>query len=235
MARSKVPPPEAALGQAEALDRVPEELRPLTQDIRPRRVARMVEVLDRRMGSVVLVVEAVRRRHNVSAILRTADALGLHEVHLITGGFRPSPGAARGSERWIHIVRHATTEDCIAQLHERGFRVYAADLRPEALPPERIPVDGPVALLFGSELSGVSDQARGLVDGFVILPMFGFVESMNVSVAAALITRAVADRRRATVGADLDDAAKHAALEHWLSRESAYKAAATVRTQSTDR
>ncbi len=230
MSRSPAPPLEAELDQTQALARVPAELQPMTHDIRPRRVARMVEVLDRRMGSVVLVIEAVRRRHNVSAIIRTADALGLHEVHLITGAFRPSSGAARGSERWVKLQRHETTDACLAQLHARGFRVYAADLRPDALTPEQVPVDSPVALLFGSELSGVSDRARELVDGFVLLPMFGFVESMNVSVAAALITRGVADRRRALVGADLSTAARHEALATWLARESAYTTAAKART-----
>ncbi len=152
------------------------------------------------------------------------------EVHLITGSFRPSPGAARGSERWIRIHRHATTAACLEQLQARGFRVYAADLHPQALSPEQVPVDGPVALLFGAELSGVSEDARALVDGYVILPMFGFVESLNVSVAAALITRAVADRRRAVVGTDLSEAAKGEALATWLGRESTYKAAAKVRS-----
>lgn len=230
MPRSPAPLAYAALSEEQALARIPPHLHPLTEDIRMRRVARMVEVLDRRMGSVVLVVEAVRRRHNVSAILRTADALGLHQVHLVTGNFRPSPGAARGSERWIDIHRHTSTAACLGELKDRGFRCYAADLAPTALTPEQVPVDGPVALLFGSELSGVSDEARALVDGCVILPMLGFVESVNVSVAAALITRLVADRRRAIVGADLTEPAKHQALEAWLSRESMYKAGAKVRS-----
>ncbi len=231
MARNPSPPPLSGISLTEAMTRIPARLHPMTQDIRERRVSRMVEVLDRRMGSVVLVAEAVRRRHNVSAIIRTADALGLHEVHLITGSFRPSAGAARGSERWIQLERHTTTESCLEKLKSRGFRVYAADLCPGAVPPEQVPVDGPVALLFGAELSGVTDAARALVDGFVVLPMLGFVESMNVSVAAALITRAVADRRRAIVGADLSEVARHRALETWLGRESAYKAAATTRTR----
>jgi tRNA (guanosine-2'-O-)-methyltransferase len=230
MSRSPADPIEAELSEAQVRERIPAALLPLTEGIAPRRVARMVEVLDRRLGSVVLVAEAVRRRHNVSAIIRTADALGLHEVHLITGSFRPSPGAARGSERWIRIHRHATTAACLEQLQARGFRVYAADLHPQALSPEQVPVDGPVALLFGAELSGVSEDARALVDGYVILPMFGFVESLNVSVAAALITRAVADRRRAVVGTDLSEAAKGEALATWLGRESTYKAAAKVRS-----
>ncbi len=215
--------PEALLAD------LPAELRPLAQGIRPRRVARMMEVLQRRMGSVVPVLEAVRRRHNVSAVIRSADALGLHEVHLVTGSFRPSPGAARGSERWMDLRLNQSSAACIAQLRQRGFRVYAADLDPAAQTPEALPVDTPVALLFGSELAGVSAEARQGADGAVQLPMRGFVESLNVSVAAALILRAVAERRRALVGADLCAEARHAALEKWLRRESRYKRAARGR------
>ena len=211
--------------------RVPEELRPLLAGIQPRRVGRMLEILDRRMGSLLLVAEAVRRRHNVSAIIRSADALGLHELHLVTGGFKPSPGAARGSERWLELHRHATTTACISQLRERGFRIYAADLAPGAHTPEQVPVDRPLALLFGSELAGVSDEARALVDGAVALPMLGFVESLNVSVAAALITRAVAERRRALVGADLGEEARLRSLRSWLERETSYRRAALQRNR----
>lgn len=229
MARSPAAPMGTGLDVEALLASVPEDLCPLLEGIKPRRVARMVDVLSRRMASVVLVAEAVRRRHNVSAIIRTADALGLHEVHLITGRFRPSAGAARGSERWIAIRRHPTTAACMEALRSRGFRIFAADLGEKAHTPESVPVDGPVALLFGSELSGVSDEARAMVDGTVALPMLGFVESLNVSVAAALITRTVADRRRALAGADLSGAERHVTLKRWLERESSYARAAKLR------
>ncbi len=210
-------------------DRLPPDLHPLARTLLPRRVARMLEVLDRRLGSVVLVVEAVRKRHNVSAILRTADAFGLHEVHLVTGGFRPSAGAARGSERWLHLVRHPTVAASAANLRARGFRIVVADLGEAPWTPESVPVDRPLAVLFGSELTGVSAEARALADGAVHVPMHGFVESLNVSVAAALVTRAVAERRRAVAGADLAPDARRAALEAWLRREATWLAAARVR------
>lgn len=216
----------------EAVRRIPAALLPMLEGVRPRRVARMVEVLEQRMGSVVLVAEAVRRRHNVSALLRTADAFGLHEVQLVAGDFQPSRGAARGSERWLRIRHQPDTATCIAELHARGFRVIAADLAPGAVTPEEIPVDRPVALLFGSELAGISATARARADGFVIIPMAGFVESLNVSVAAAITTRIVAARRRALVGADLDEADRTAALQEWLEREDRYGRAAYVRCRA---
>jgi tRNA (guanosine-2'-O-)-methyltransferase len=221
-----------ALPFAEAVARIPAELRPLLEGVRPRRVARMVEVLDQRLGSVILVAEAIRRRHNVSALIRTADAFGLHEVHLVAGDFQPSRGAARGSERWIEIRRQPDTATCIAELHARGFRVFAADLAPGAVTPEDLPVDSPVALLFGSELAGLSAAARARADGFVVVPMAGFVESLNVSAAAAITTRVVAARRRALVGADLPEDVRLTALRTWLAREDRYGRAAFARCRA---
>ena len=187
--------------------------------VNPDRVARVRAALSRRLGSVVAVCEAVRRRHNVSAILRSCEAFGIHEVHLVSAGFRPSPGAARGAERWVRRRRFDTVAESIADLRGRGFRVYAADLGDGAFTPETVPVSAPVAIVFGSEVQGVSAQARGLVDGTVCVPMRGLTESLNVSVSAAIVLRAVADRRRALVGDDLAESEQQRFVDHWLAAE----------------
>lgn len=168
----------------------------------------MEAALGRRLGSVVAVAESVRRRHNASAILRTCEAFGVHEVHLVTEGFRPSPGAARGAERWVHKRRFDTTEESFADLRARGFRVCVADLLPGALTPESVPVDGPIAIVFGSEMRGVSPYAKQHADGAVMIPMAGLTGSLNVSVSAAILLRALTERRRALLGrpGDLDPA-----------------------------
>jgi tRNA (guanosine-2'-O-)-methyltransferase len=220
------------------LRRVPAGLREQAAQVGAARLGRMLAVLDQRMTGVVPVAEAVRRRHNVSAILRSADAFGLHEAHLVSGSdddhrsFRPSPGAARGAERWMKVVLHGTTTGAVAQLRSRGFRIFVADLSPSFLLPEEIPVDRPVAVVFGSEVAGVSAEATGLADGVVGLAMRGFGESLNVSVAAATILRAVADRRRALSGPDLSEETRFEALESWISREESYRSAATRRVGS---
>jgi len=185
------------------------------------RIARISAALDRRLGSVVAVCEAVRRRHNVSAILRSAEAFGVHEVHLVTQGFKPVRGAARGAERWVLRRRFDHVEDSILDLRARGFRVYVADLSPGAWSPETLPVDSPVALILGSEMRGVSDRARALADGVLQVPMHGLTESLNVSVSAAIALRTVFERRRALVGADLDPAERARFLAAWLEEEAA--------------
>jgi tRNA (guanosine-2'-O-)-methyltransferase len=187
-------------------------------------------VLSVRLQSVVVVVEAVRRRHNVSAILRSAEAFGVHQVHLVTNAFRPAPGAARGAERWVQIARHDTTSACLHALKDRGYRIYVCDLEENAYAPETVPVDSPVALVFGSELQGVSREARELADGVVRVPMRGFAESFNVSVAAALTLRPVCDRRRALVGeGDLSIEEQHALFTDWIERDVRAKTHARAR------
>jgi len=180
----------------------------------------MSEVLSRRLIGVHCVVEALHHRHNISAILRTCDALGIHHVHLVAGRrFKVSQGAARGAERWLQLHRHRTTPDAIAELRAEGLRIYVADLAEGAVTPEGLPIDEPVALWFGAELVGVSDEARAAADGVVTLPMHGFAQSLNVSVAAALALRPVAERIRAAGRGGMPQAQQQALLASWLERD----------------
>jgi tRNA (guanosine-2'-O-)-methyltransferase len=192
----------------------------VSDTITPARRERVEAMLSRRLGSVVAVAESVRRRHNASAILRTCEAFGVHEVHLVTAGFRPSAGAARGAERWVHRRRFDTTTASLSELKARGFRIYVADLLPGAYTPESVPVDRPIAVVFGSEVRGVSDEARSLADGAIMIPMVGLTGSLNVSVSAAIILRTLTDRRRALVGADLDATARDSFYARWVETES---------------
>ncbi len=187
--------------------------------VTPARLEKVQAALDQRMGSVVAVIEAVRRRHNASALVRSCEAFGVHEVHLITAFFKPSVGAARGAERWLRTRVFPTVRESIDELHARGFAVYVADLAEGAYTPETVPVEKPIALLFGSEVRGVSAEARALADGAVMIPMRGLTESLNVSVSGAILLRAAADRRRALVGHDLSAAEKQRFIEQWLKHE----------------
>ncbi len=206
------------------LERLPPDLHRLAQCVTPRRLQRLLDVLDVRLGGLAVVAEAVYRRHNVSAILRSAEAFGLHEAHLVCGAFRPVRNAAKGAQRWMDIALHETTEDCVASLKERGHALYVCDLSDDAISPEEVPVDNPVAILFGSELMGVSDQARALADGVVKLPMVGVTQSLNVSVAAGIILQIVARRRAAVVGpGSLDEAQRHRFLVRFLTQEARRK------------
>jgi tRNA (guanosine-2'-O-)-methyltransferase len=120
-------------------------------------------------------------------VLRSADAFGVQEVHLVEGAqpFLASRRITQGAERWLDLVRHGEPSACVATLHERGFEVYVAtmagDLEPEDLRRVR-----KLAVVFGNEQSGVGQAIAALCDGRYTIPMQGFAQSLNVSVAAAI-------------------------------------------------
>jgi tRNA (guanosine-2'-O-)-methyltransferase len=184
---------------------------------------RIETVLAQRIDSVRCAIEAVHHRHNISAVLRTCDALGLSNVHLVEGHFAPSKGTTRGAERWLELHRHANPRDAIAAIRDAGFAIWVADLAAPPVAPEQVPVDRPVCLWFGAELIGVGPEARAAADGVVTIPMRGFAQSLNVSVAAAVTLRAVAERSRATLGerALLSPSVRAETLSAWLAREEA--------------
>jgi tRNA (guanosine-2'-O-)-methyltransferase len=187
------------------------------------RLGRIRAALDLRLGWVSCAVQAVRHRHNVSAILRTCDALGVHQVHLVEGHFHPTKGASRGAERWLDIHHHAHPTDAVRNIQARGYRVYVADIDDDSVTPEQIPLDRPVCLWFGAELLGVAPEARDAADGVVSIPMRGLSQSLNVSVATALALRPVAERARLEVGARALLSAEEREMwwTRWLEREKA--------------
>lgn len=192
----------------------------------------MRRVLDERLGYVRCAIEAVYHRHNVSAILRTCDALGIHHVHLVAAEWvNVSKGPSRGAERWLSLHHHASAAEAIAAIRAAGCRMLVADLGGEAVTPEQVPLDQPVCLWFGAELVGVSDEARAAADGVVELPMRGMAQSLNVSVAAALALRPVADRARelgpaALLGQDV----RADTLGAWCERERVFDLGVRVRS-----
>lgn len=185
------------------------------------RQARLRSVLDARSRSVTLVLEEVVNDHNGAAILRTADALGLMEVHVVPGpdGFKVSRKVAQGSQKWLDAHRHEDVDACYAALRRRGFEVWASAVHGDARSVDELPADRPLALVFGNEHDGVSAPALEAADGCFHVPMYGFVESLNVSVAAALtlseVTRA---RRRAGTWTPLEAADKEELLARWFTQ-----------------
>jgi tRNA (guanosine-2'-O-)-methyltransferase len=181
---------------------------------------RIQQNLHERLDRVAVAIEALHHRHNVSAVMRTADALGIHRVHLVEGHFKPSKGAARGAERWLEIHQHANATEAIAAIRGAGYELWVADLGEGAVTPPEVPVDRRICLWFGAELVGVSAEVRAAADGVVCIPMRGFAQSLNVSVSAGMILANVAERAR-TEGRDalLSDEERARQLEAWFERE----------------
>lgn len=174
----------------------------LTPLLTPERIARIDEVIDARLASVAAVVEDTYDPHNAAATLRTCEALGLQELYVIEPGarFSAAKGVTRGAHRWLDLHRFADATSAIADLKARGFRVLATlpDARQSI---EDVPVDTPLAVVFGNEHDGVSPAVIAACDTAVTVPMFGFTESFNLSVTVGLAMSRLAARRRAYIGA----------------------------------
>jgi tRNA (guanosine-2'-O-)-methyltransferase len=171
----------------------------LTEYVSESRRERVEVALAARTRDVAVVLEDIFSEHNASAVLRTSEAFGVLEVHTVPRAvqFRLSRRVSLGSHRWVDLHRHPDADTAYAALRARGFRIWAADVHGDPRPLEEVPVDAPVALVFGNEHEGLTRQAVEAADGIFKVPMTGFVESLNISVAAAVSVYDVLARRRA--------------------------------------
>jgi tRNA (guanosine-2'-O-)-methyltransferase len=165
------------------------------------RTARIDEVLAARLASVVPLVEDTYDPHNAAAAVRTSEALGLSELHVIEPGarFPVAKGVTRGAQLWLDLHRWPTATAAIDALHARGFAVYATlPGAPHTI--DDVDVTRPIAIAFGNEHAGLSQEAIAAADGAIGVPMYGFTESFNLSVTVALAMARIAQRRRAAIG-----------------------------------
>jgi tRNA (guanosine-2'-O-)-methyltransferase len=156
--------------------------------MRPERFRRLRSVLDRRQPDLTVLMERVDKGHNFSAILRTCDAVGVLEVHAVSGGRGLSlhRASSAGSAKWMRVRLHEAIADALGVLQEGGHQVVAAHPGREALDFRAVDYTRPTAILVGTELYGVSVEAREAADLHAVIPMAGMVRSLNVSVATAL-------------------------------------------------
>ncbi len=167
----------------------------------PKRHAKIRSILERRQTDLTVLMDHVGNAHNLSAIVRTCDAAGIHTVHAVFDepGFRASHESSAGTRRWVSVETHPDRRKAFKTLQAAGMQVLAAHLHPEARDFREVDYTRPTAILMGAEKEGVSPEAVELADGCVVIPMVGAVASLNVSVAAAIILYE-AQRQRAAAG-----------------------------------
>ena len=168
----------------------------------PDRFERLKAVLGRRQPDLTVLMDRVHKAHNLSAILRNCDAVGVLEAHAVPAEqqrLKAHIQIAAGASKWVKVRTHETTPGAIRCLQGEGFEVVAAHPDEAAIDYRDLDLTRPVALLVGAELKGVSDDALELADRRVSLPMLGMAQSLNVSVATALLLYE-AQRQRTAAG-----------------------------------
>jgi tRNA (guanosine-2'-O-)-methyltransferase len=186
----------------------------------PERRERIDRAVAGRTRTLVVVLEAFCDPQNVNAVLRTCDAFGVQEVHVVEGVMKPwdpNKKISQNADKWLDVVRWRSTAECLAALKERGLRVCATRLGEGSRALGELSFAEPTALVFGNEHRGVSPEALALADETFAIPMRGLVQSLNVSVAVAVTLARAVERREAERGrhGDLSEAEAAALRERF--------------------
>ncbi len=157
--------------------------------ILPRRFERIKNVLNCRMKNLTVLVEAVNKPHNLSAILRTCDAAGVFEANFISekDKVKTFNSTAQGSQKWVKLNNHETTISAVSELKKKGFKLYGTTLNKRSTDYRNFDYSENTCFVLGAEKWGLSDQLISKVDESIFIPMSGMVQSLNVSVAASIL------------------------------------------------
>lgn len=168
-----------------AMSRVVDELAGL---VTPGRFERMQAVAAQRLRWCTVVLEDIYQMHNASAIIRSAEGFGIQDIYTIEprSTFVATESISRGAHQWVTRFSHSSVGACYDQLRAKGYTIYATAVNETARSIDEIAVDKKIALVFGTEQQGLSEQALADADGQVVIPMYGFTQSFNVSVSVGI-------------------------------------------------
>lgn len=175
----------------------------LSQFVTEARWQRIRSVLDRRTRRIAVVLEGIHKPHNASAVLRSCDGFGVQDVHIIERDteFDPNRDVSMGADRWLSLhcyddLNTNNTATCLDELKHQGYTLIATTPHEPHTSIDRVPISDKIAVMFGSELRGLSPYALSHADVRVNIPMYGFSESFNISVSAALCLYELTKRLR---------------------------------------
>jgi tRNA (guanosine-2'-O-)-methyltransferase len=165
----------------------------------PDRLQRINSMLDQRQPDLTICMEGVHKTHNLAAVVRTADAVGVSDVHAVWKNetMRISGGSAAGSQNWIEVHNYNRTEDAITELKKQGMQVLVTNLSATAVDFREIDYTKPTAIILGQEKFGASAKALEMADQDIVIPMVGMVQSLNVSVACSVVLYEAQRQRQA--------------------------------------
>lgn len=183
------------------------------------------KILNDRTRHITVVLENIFQPHNASAVLRSCDCFGIQDVHIIENGnkYETSVGVDMGASKWLTLHKYNKLENntlvAIKNLKEKGYKVLATTPHTNDCLIDELDIEQPVALMFGTELTGLSEIAMKHADGFVKLPMYGFTESYNISVSAALALYELRKKlHQLNVNWHLSDEEKLDLTHEWLKK-----------------
>lgn len=191
-----------------------------------RRVERFESVIAKRQPTLTVVLEDVFDPHNASAVLRSCDAVGVSDIHLVYVNQEPpkksfGKSSSGSAAKWLDVHFHDSIEACYDYLRKRDFRILATALHEDSEELYSVDFTQPTAVVFGNERLGVSEAGVSGADGTIYIPMQGMVESLNISVSCAVtLYEAMRQRMNAGMYADpqIDAATRDAMLTDWIER-----------------
>ena len=190
-----------------------------------KRKATFHKVLEQRTRHFTVVLEDIFQPHNSSAVVRTCDIFGVQDVHVIQNKYssKVSRHVAKGSQKWLDINKYnksaTNTQDCLDDLRNNGYQIIATTPHNESCYLHDFDFTKKSAFVFGVEKEGVSDYIMNQADGFLKIPMVGFTESLNISVAAAIILQEVTTKLRASnIPWQLSDQEKALLYYQWVQK-----------------
>lgn len=198
----------------------------LSQFVTPQRCEKMRTVIAERTRYITVALEDIYQPHNASAVLRSCDGFGVQDAYIIEGRnrFKPNKGIELGTSQWLTLHRFnkagTSTAAAVKDLRSRGYRIVATSPRGNDVELEKFDLQkGPAAFFFGNELDGLTEAMKQQADEFVKIPMFGFVESFNISVSCALVLHHLVHQlRQQQIEWQLTQEEKNELLLGWLRK-----------------
>ncbi len=198
----------------------------LSEFISENRLANFQKIVEHRTKHISFVIEDLFQPHNASAVLRSCDCFGIQDVHIIenTNTYTTDKNIALGAGKWVNVHKYNEVENvtlsCLTQLKKKGYKIVATTPHKEDFTCTTIPLEEPLAVVFGKEMEGISDTVIAEADYFMKIPMYGFTESLNISVAAAITAQNLYERLTASdaIPWRLNEEQKQEVMFEWMTR-----------------
>jgi len=177
------------------------------------------EVISKRTRHFTIATEDVYQLHNTSAVMRSCDVFGIQDLHVIEEKVskKIDREIAMGAQKWVNIDRHNSTKECINNLKENGYQIIATTPHNNSAELKDFDISKKSAFFFGKEKEGLSDIVLDAADGYLKIPMYGFTESLNISVAAAIILQTLVSKLKdSNIDWELSEQEKNQIRLHWV-------------------